>query len=205
MNKVFIFNGPPNSGKDFICSKLKSDYGFRHLEFKAQLFEDTCNYFSVSRHWFDKGYTRETKEISERLLGGRSRRDALIYVSENIMKKKYGEDYYGLKLAQVVNSIEDNICISDGGFSDEMGKLLEIVDKKVFLLRVYREGCDFSKDSRSYVKTFNTNMVIKHGVGDYSVTHRYTQDTLNFPFVVDYYNNGNEDDISEFLRVMVNI
>ena len=93
---ILIFNGPPGSGKDLCCEYLKSK-GFEHIEFKNQLYVETIKYFGVDKQWFFDGYTRERKEIKEPLLNGMSRREAMIHVSENVLKPKYGNVYFGLE------------------------------------------------------------------------------------------------------------
>jgi hypothetical protein len=153
---IFIFNGPPGSGKDAAASFFKQK-GFIHLSFKEDLFGDTIKYFNVDRDWFMIGYEdRSTKERSEFLLDGLSRRDAMIYVSEQVMKPLHGNDYYGIKAA---SKIQDglNYCFSDGGFIEE---LLPVINKasseRIVLIQLTRYGCDFSSDSRRY---FNGNLV----------------------------------------------
>mgnify|MGYP000610017427 CR=1 FL=1 len=59
------------------------------------------------------------KEAPEEKLGGLSRRGALIHTSEEVMKKKFGTDYYGQITAKKLNSIS-SYCFSDGGFKDEI-------------------------------------------------------------------------------------
>ena len=147
---IFVFNGPPGSGKDICCDYLKTK-GFIHIEFKEQLFADTIEYFGVTPEWFFDGYTRDNKDVKGELLENRSRREALIFISEQVMKPKYGQGYYGFKASEKMTQDKD-YCISDGGFVSE---LKEIINKfgadEIRIIRLYRNGYDYSHDSRKYV------------------------------------------------------
>lgn len=82
-------------------------------------------------------------------LGYYSSREALIHVSEDIMKPKYGQDYYGRKfLEKVENSPERYVFTSDGGFADEA---IPLLDKgyNVHIVKLERSGATFEGDSRT--------------------------------------------------------
>ena len=81
-------------------------------------------------------------------LGYYSSREALIHVSENIIKPKYGQDYYGVKLAEKIeHSSERFYFIADGGFALEAIPLLEN-GYNVYIVHLERLGATFDKDSR---------------------------------------------------------
>lgn len=149
---IVLFNGPPGSGKDLAADFYKK-LGFKHLSFKYQLYRETCNYFDCDYDWFMEGYdNREVKEIPSMLLGHMSRREAMIYVSEEVIKPKKGLDYFGQLVAGEIQDGKD-YCISDGGFIDE---LIPVVDRvgtdKFVLVQLTRDGHDYSSDSRRYFK-----------------------------------------------------
>ena len=152
----FIFNGPPGSGKDEACHLLKTEYDYKHLQFKDELFKETFKFFGVSKGWFMKGYEdRSIKETpaSQLRVGSRllSRRDALIHVSEKVIKPKYGKDYFGVKTAESIDPSLD-YCFSDGGFIEEIHPLINKVGQdKICIVQLYRTGCSFSSDSRNYI------------------------------------------------------
>ncbi len=148
-----IFNGPPGSGKDEACAFLKSNYGYKHLQMKDQLFVDTAEYYGVSLEWFMNGYDDRTlKEYPRDELGGVSKRQALIHVSENIMKPKYGKDYYGRKAAEKMDSVS-SYCFSDGGFIEEILPVINTIGQEnICIVQLYRSGCSFSSDSRNYIE-----------------------------------------------------
>lgn len=168
---IVIFNGPPGSGKDEAASFFKAR-GFKHLSFKYALFKETISFFGVDEEWFMRGYNdRSIKERPEELLEGMSRREAMIYVSEEITKPAFGNDIFGVSVA---SEIEDgmNYVISDGGFVEELTPIINRVGAdNIVLVQLTREGCDFSSDSRRYfngklVEEFvidkSTNIIKKH-------------------------------------------
>ena len=81
-------------------------------------------------------------------LGYYSSREALIHVSEDIMKPKYGQDYYGRKfLEKVESSPERYVFAADGGFNSEIVPLLE-AGYNVYIVHLERNGVTFDNDSR---------------------------------------------------------
>ena len=153
---IIIFNGPPGSGKDEAASYFKR-CGFKHLSFKYVLFQETISFFGVDEEWFMDGYNdRLIKERPEELLEGMSRREAMIYVSEDITKPAFGDDIFGVHVASEVEDGKD-YAISDGGFEAELVPLINRVGAdNIVLVQLTREGCDYSSDSRRY---FNGKLI----------------------------------------------
>lgn len=147
---IVLFNGPPGAGKDAAADFFK-EKGFKHLSFKYQLYQETIKYFDVDERWFMEGYhNREIKEMPTAFLGGFSRREAMIHVSEKVIKPKKGLDYFGLQVAEEIDLSKD-YCISDGGFIDELVPVINKVGTNNFVLvQLTRNGCDYSSDSRRY-------------------------------------------------------
>lgn len=86
-------------------------------------------------------------------------RESMIYTSEVIMKPRFGSDVFGRIRA---NSLEDGkVYIDDSTAAfdvngeiraDEITPLIERVGQdNILLIRIHREGFDFSGDSRRYV------------------------------------------------------
>jgi len=154
---IVIFNGPPACGKDEAASLYKEKFGFGNLSFKYQLFKETINHFQCDERWFMEGYNnRDLKERQELALNCMSRREAMIHVSEDIMKPKEGLDYFGKMVAEeIING--HNYAIADGGFVEELEPLIERVGaENIIIVQLTREGCDYSTDSRKY---FNGNLI----------------------------------------------
>ena len=149
---IFVTNGPPGSGKDAASEYLVEIYGFKHMTFKYELFKQTFVHYGVSEEWFMEGYNDRTKkELPEELLGGKSKRQALIHVAEDIIKPTYGSDYFGQQAASNIK-LPGQYCFSDSGFSTELQPLInKFGTEKVCLIQILRDGCDYSKDSRNYL------------------------------------------------------
>lgn len=154
---IVIFNGPPGSGKDAACEFLTKTYGYTHLSFKTQLFKETFKFFGVSKGWFMKGYDdRSIKEnpVPQLKIHGKklSRREAMIYVSENYLKPKYGKSYFGDILVGQIKDPNDLYCISDGGFIEEFQPIINnFGTENITIVQLSRNGCSFSNDSRKYL------------------------------------------------------
>lgn len=81
-------------------------------------------------------------------LGYYSSRQALIHVSENLVKPKKGKDYYGKKLVEKIeDSSERFYFIPDSGFKEESAM---VADKgyNVYIVHLERSGATFEGDSR---------------------------------------------------------
>lgn len=88
-------------------------------------------------------------------LGYYSSREALIHVSEDVMKPKYGQDYYGRKfLEKVEHSSERYSFASDGGFFRELTPLLDN-GYNVHVVKLERSGATFEGDSRTLLNEDN--------------------------------------------------
>jgi hypothetical protein len=157
---VIVFNGPPGCGKDAACLFYET-LGYKHLSFKEELFKETFKFFGVSKGWFMDGYEiRSIKEkpVPQLKVSGQmlSRRDAMIYVSEQYIKPKYGKEYFGKKLSEHITA-DGLFCVSDGGFQEELSPIINRFGAEIILvIQLTREGCNFSSDSRRY---FNGNLV----------------------------------------------
>ena len=148
---IILFNGPPGTGKDAAADFFK-ERGFKHLSFKYQLYQETIKYFGVDEKWFMNRYkNRDEKEVPTPLLNYMSCREAMIHVSEDIIKPKHGLDYFGNQVANEIDLNKD-YCISDGGFIDELIPVINKVGSENFVLvQLTREGHDYSSDSRRYL------------------------------------------------------
>lgn len=197
---IILFNGPPGSGKDHAAAYFKQ-HDFKHLSFKYQLYIETIKYFGVDTTWFMNGYNdRYQKEVKCKQLDNMSRREAMIHVSEKIIKPKNGLDYFGRLVAAEINT-EKNYCISDGGFIDELIPVLKKVGNDNFILvQLTRHGHDFSSDSRRY---FDGNVTHELIVG--SKTNIENKYVLPHKFNVKTYRVHNNGAVLEFERALQKI
>jgi hypothetical protein len=147
---VVILNGPPASGKDIAAHHLQRIGLATKKEFKHRLISITKAVYCLTDAQWEHLYTRENKEVKTPLLMGLSPREALIFVSEQIIKPAYGDDFFGIAAAQTL--VEGINVFSDGGFVPEVKALVGAVGyDNVLVIRMMREGCSFDNDSRSYL------------------------------------------------------
>lgn len=150
MKKVIILNGPSQSGKDTYGEILCSLFDAKHCQFKDELFDETERYFDLRKGFIKENYnSKDLIKLSDR--GNRTIRECLIYVSEEVIKPKFGRDYFGKKAAE---NLEEGINVfTDGGFEEELNPIIDEVGiENVIVFRLHREGFTFEGDSRSYLK-----------------------------------------------------
>ena len=153
MAKVIILNAPPRSGKDTIAKLLAVQFGAEPAMFKASMFK-IVQAMIGDRNFvrFMEVYETDAKG-TERLdfLGGKTCREMMIWVSEDVVKPVFGKRHFGnLSAESLENRPESLYVFSDGGFPDEIESLLD-AGHQVNIFRLYRTGFDFSKDSRDYI------------------------------------------------------
>lgn len=156
MTKIIIVNGPPDCGKDEAVAYLKRKYGVHTFSFKTELKALTLKLYCVSEALWDSWYTREGKEMPRKELEGLSCRQALIRVSEMIVKPNFGKGYFGkaegTKLKALADAGELIAACSDGGFNEEIDPLIEIFgENNILILKIERPGRTFEGDSRNWI------------------------------------------------------
>lgn len=158
--KIIVFNGPPGCGKDEGVLTLVKDKGVIPFSFKRSLKAITLAIYGVSEAKWDSWYSREGKELKRPELNGLSCRQALIKVSEEVIKPAYGDSFFGeseskyLKNISTSNSYSSAGACSDGGFNSEVIPLVEAFGaENVFIVRIFREGCTYEGDSRNWIDT----------------------------------------------------
>ncbi len=149
---VVILNGPPGSGKDTLADYTASRLGFLHFRFKTALNTVLKAIYNITDEDLKRLGERDKKEIPQDCLFGKSLREAQIFVSEEIIKPNFGKDYFGKRLHDAVLRNSCSAIVSDGGFEEEVLILMQNPKLDVILFHLYRDGCDFSNDSRDYIK-----------------------------------------------------
>lgn len=153
MNKIILFNGPPSSGKDVASLYLFKKYNVLHCSFKRKLIHLTQILLDITpTEWH---YWYQDKEKPREELNDLSCRQALIKVSEEMVKPVMGKDFWGRSEANWLkrNLHRDQIAVfSDAGFDEEVVPIVKAFgEKNVHIIKIIREGCSYENDSRKYL------------------------------------------------------
>lgn len=173
---VLLLNGPPSSGKDTAALSLFNPSRVRlgnytppvsdilHAKFSAPIKGAFAGMLGTEMDHRFRVEPYESKKEQVVAEVGVSYRQWQKDFSEKFMKPLYGESIFARILTAQLNSgiIETRnekadfpfICISDCGFQIEVDYLFSNIlqPARFLLLQLQREGCDFSIDSREYVK-----------------------------------------------------
>lgn len=154
--KFLLLNGPPGSGKDTVASHLIPYLKFTHLKFAAPIKRMVAALLQC-----DQRTLESIKDEPNRMLryeDSAIRRDdtprrVLIALSEELLKPRYGNSYFGNALwTEATRSSSKLFVVSDCGFESEVGRLINSAGpSNCLLIRLHREGHNFTNDSRSYI------------------------------------------------------
>ena len=146
--KIVLFNGPPGSGKDPIVSALVPYLKFQHMKFAAPIKRMIAGLFDIRLSVLEQG-----KDLPSKILNGDTPRDLHIAISEDLLKKRYGDDFLGrIALHEATRSSNRLLLYSDCGFQEEVEHVVRAVGpSNCLLIRLHREGRTFEHDSRSYL------------------------------------------------------
>ena len=147
--KLIILNAPKGCGKDVAATHLCNLFNFNHVEFKTPLKELVMSFYNLDETEHSYFYDRCRKEYPQRRLGGLSIRECYIHVSETVIKPVFGRDVFGTLLAKSLSGVSVS---SDGGFTEEVGAVAEVVGaENILIIQIHAEGKTFDGDSRSYL------------------------------------------------------
>lgn len=81
-------------------------------------------------------------------------RDLLISASEDWLKPRYGDDFFGkIFWHHAKNSAEQLVIASDCGFESEVERVVSNAGaRNCILVRIHRDGTSFDGDSRSFLR-----------------------------------------------------
>lgn len=158
--KIFLLNGPAGSGKDTAGAYLVKSVGGRVLKFAEPIKRAAAAiYHAGDRNAFNVfDASVEEKKKPRDIYFGKSCREVQIGVSENFLKPFHGDQQiFGRILCEEIDSVSqlnegEAFFITDSGFRPEAEMLVERYGaENVFLFRLFRDGCSFAGDSRSYI------------------------------------------------------
>ena len=152
-NKVILLNSPPNSGKDVTASTISKATGASHLEFKNTLHNIAMAITGLSKaEYFSIYNDRKLKELPHPKFLGKSPREMLIWISEDVCKPEFGQDYFGKPAANAITP-RSGAVFSDSGFPIEVRPIAERMGaENIFVVRFTRNGATFGGDSRDYLQ-----------------------------------------------------
>lgn len=183
MAKIIVLNAPPHSGKDTIGNLVKdeSPVPLRMMSFKAPMFDIALAMLGpVKYRQFLEAYNdRGQKEKEQDFLNGKSPRQFMIWISEDVIKPRFGNGYFGKRFAEDAELNDIPVICTDGGFPDEIIELIR-GGHEVKLCRLHREGYTFEGDSRDYIRISSaTNNVSGYCEYDYYLTDGDPMVTVN--------------------------
>lgn len=162
--KVIGFNCPPKSGKDTIALEIAQLLHEQHgaacsiQSLAAPMREVMMSFVGLKSFkeyneqkdnpnpLFTLAWPGDTNPIQQ------SGRDFMISLSESFIKPVYGHDFWVRHLIHRMPEWSGLCLIPDFGFKVETDYLVDFVGADNFcMVRLYRDGTDFSIDSRGYV------------------------------------------------------
>tara|TARA_R110000737_G_scaffold47134_4_gene67038 strand:+ start:3823 stop:4380 length:558 start_codon:yes stop_codon:yes gene_type:complete len=151
--KIILLNGPPRAGKDFAGAILEVSLEGIALKFATELKHMTHRAYGLGEIAEDHYETQKDSRIED--FRGVSPREAYIRMSEDFMKPLHGDCIFGHILKDWIlfgSNRFSTVIVTDSGFRGEAEVLVrEFGAENVQLVRIHRDGCDFSSDSRSYL------------------------------------------------------
>lgn len=150
------FSGPPHSGKDTVGAALAAYLEDRH-GFQPQVLALSMpmrhTVFAMLGMDYNQGYYDRHKDTPQDVLGGQTIRQAMIALSEEHVKRRYGGGFWGNALLKRRWISDPKVTIvTDVGFGAERDVFIKHFGfENCIWPQLHRDGCDFSKDSRSYV------------------------------------------------------
>lgn len=152
--KIIFLNGPPRSGKDTSAECLQVYYtGIAVMKFSDPAKSGTHAAFGLV-HGINHFESRKDQPCEE--FFGFTPRECYINHSEKYMKPLYGEEIFGQLFVRRTEYPKyynkQIIVIPDSGFECESRPVIKKFGaENCMLVRLHRPGCDYSKDSRSYL------------------------------------------------------
>lgn len=169
MTKVILLNGPPRCGKDTLGRILQEYYSdtSQTVSFASCLKVMVHGMLYPIMHGIhsaalgDPYYYEDIKDIPQddlALVCGEkynTYRKLYILLSEEFFKPKFGKEFFGKTLAEYIsvqNEKNDTFIVTDCGFAEEVQCVVgKFGAENCQLIQLYRDGCTFANDSRSYI------------------------------------------------------
>lgn len=170
--KAILFNGPSGIGKDEGYHALAALPGLNPIwrPFATLLKHMTCRFFDTPYAWYSY---EKRKDVTSKEFNGLTPRQAYIWMSEEVVKPKFGKYYWAEKAVEYYfDQIYKNgsnlksahtspFIVTDLGFQHELEPIFKkFKSQNVLIIRVHRNGCDFKNDSREYIRKNKTLRIV---------------------------------------------
>lgn len=155
------FNGPPRCGKDTLAEMLAN-----HMDHQGVVLPVVPESLSLPLreiayamsgwHGSTDGENYERFKVTHFEQFGKDGRQLMIDVSERFLKPTYGQQVMAnlLIARNKSHGFPAVLLIRDCGFQCEVDPLESWVGvDNLYMVNLFRDGCDFSNDSREYVHT----------------------------------------------------
>lgn len=165
--KVVLLNGPPGCGKDTLASHLVPYFAFQKMKFAAPIKRMAAGLLDMRVELVEEHKDHKFKILSKETEAEDPNfgnvvylyeeedvlREFLIDLSENYLKPRYGKRFFGrIANRELQRSSYSLAVFTDSGFVEEASVIIGALGKEnVLLVRLHREGKDFTNDSRSYL------------------------------------------------------
>jgi hypothetical protein len=179
--KILLLNGAPRSGKDTVSIMLKtlSASSVHQEKFALPIKLAAPLIYGVGRdRWENEFDTPRNKDLACEEFFGKTPREVQIAMSEDLLKPLHGKEIFGELLSRRIKSVQQRgmlecAVVSDSGFYHEAKEIIDTFGAdNVQLWRILREGCDFSRDSRTHVD------LVDDGVDCYDIPNNGSLDDL---------------------------
>lgn len=150
--KIIILSALPQSGKDSLADHCVQRLGLVKVEFKEAIHYDAARLLNLPLSTWLDNYTNELKDLANIhapfFKEPISARKWLQFVSENIMKPRFGRRFYGFQLGHKLDTMPNATFIcSDGGFPEELDALRHMGYTPI-VLRIVRPDSRPVSDTR---------------------------------------------------------
>lgn len=153
--KLIVLNGPPDCGKDTTADYLVESQGWHKFKLAHSLKLGAHALLGDSLDIMK--YEGAAKNIPQEDLFGEIPREWYIYLSEEVLKPRFGKDILGKIAVRFLRILapwegKEGIVISDCGFMEELRPIIKAFGpSNIYVIQMFRDGCTYKADSRGYL------------------------------------------------------
>jgi len=155
MTYLLGLSGPPRVGKDTLGQALGAQLTARGVPHTiiALSMPMRLTIYAMLGMTYDLTHYEEHKDEPQEQLCGNTIRQAMIALSEDHVKPRYGQGFWGQSgINGAMRSKPQVIIVTDMGFDAEVNVATDRFGAhNCMWVQMTRAGCDFSRDSRGYV------------------------------------------------------